>query len=123
MCYLCRKNIGKTGENEGAEGYRHFCEHFRPVPGQKCTQCDKCDLYKNEDEDILVRRAGEQAEREWRAKQGAMGGEDLKDLEGVRLDHDLLAGRDGVWNRFWSGEWTVQGLSDHAVERLIVVKI
>lgn len=50
------------------EGYRHFCEHFRPVQGMKCTECNKCDLYKTEDEDLVVRQAGEDAEREWRER-------------------------------------------------------
>ncbi|RMD39243.1 hypothetical protein DV735_g5887, partial [Chaetothyriales sp. CBS 134920] len=56
MCYLCRANIGKSGREgamDGAEGYRHFCEHFRPNGG-KCTECDKCDLYKSESEDEMV---------------------------------------------------------------------
>ncbi|KAJ9650370.1 hypothetical protein H2198_010320 [Neophaeococcomyces mojaviensis] len=123
MCYLCRKNIGKTGENEGGEGYRHFCEHFRPVPGQKCTQCEKCDLYKDEDEDVMVRRAGEEAEHEWRTKERAKGGGDLKGLEGVRIDHNLLVGQEGIWERLWRGEWTVQGLSDYVVGQVIIVKI
>ena len=67
---------GPGGQEEG-EGYRHFCQHFRPMGG-RCTECDKCDLYRGEDEDEIVRRAGERAEREWRRKQGA-------DARGVRL--------------------------------------
>lgn len=119
MCYLCRKNIGKTGNNDGAEGYRHFCEHFRPVPGQKCTQCDKCDLYKNEEEDVLVKRAGEDAEREWREKQG----QNKKDVDGIRIDHDGIVGQAGIWDRFVRGDWTVQGMSDWVVGQAVVVKI
>ena len=38
MCYVCRKDIGN------GEGYRHFCEHFRPNGGRGCTECSKCDL-------------------------------------------------------------------------------
>ncbi|KAI9784069.1 MAG: hypothetical protein M1835_003660 [Candelina submexicana] len=63
MCYLCRKEISE-------ESYRHFCEHFRPNPGMACTICDKCDLYKVENEEIAVKRAELEAESEWRAKEG-----------------------------------------------------
>lgn len=124
MCYLCRKNIGKTGENEGAEGYRHFCEHFRPVPGTKCTQCDKCDLYKNEEEDVLVRQAGEEAEREWRQKQKAeKEGVNSREVDGIRLDHDLLLGRLGTWEKFMRGDWTLQGVVDNIVSSFVSVKL
>ncbi|KAG5439124.1 hypothetical protein PCANB_001423 [Pneumocystis canis] len=42
ICYICRKNIKK-------ESYAHFCGHFRSIPGKKCTECTKCDLYKVDD--------------------------------------------------------------------------
>lgn len=122
MCYLCRKNIGKTGNDDGAEGYRHFCEHFRPTGG-RCTQCEKCDLYKSEEEDVMVRRAGEEAEREWRAKQGQKdGGKGMKEVEGLKIDHDGLVGRVSLWERFVSGNWTVQGIVDRCVEQVIIVR-
>ncbi|KAI9865196.1 MAG: hypothetical protein M1813_002516 [Trichoglossum hirsutum] len=63
MCYVCRADIGKSS-------YRHFCEHFRPDPGKGCMECEKCDLYKCEDEEVVIRRAAESAEREWRQKEG-----------------------------------------------------
>ncbi|KAI9714673.1 MAG: hypothetical protein M1812_006338 [Candelaria pacifica] len=63
MCYVCRKEVGE-------ESYRHFCEHFRPDPGTACTVCDKCDLYKVENEEVAIKRAGLDAEREWRAREG-----------------------------------------------------
>jgi hypothetical protein len=63
MCYVCRADIGKSS-------YRHFCEHFRPDPGKGCTECEKCDLYKCEDEEEVVKRAAENAEKEWREKEG-----------------------------------------------------
>ncbi|KAF2836055.1 hypothetical protein M501DRAFT_940607 [Patellaria atrata CBS 101060] len=63
MCYVCRQQIGK-------DGYGHFCQHFRVQPGRACTECEKCDLYRTEDEDVLIKRAAEQAEREWREKNG-----------------------------------------------------
>lgn len=58
MCYLCRKELHKTMP------YSHFCAHFKPTPGP-CGQCNACELYKNEDEDEVVRLAGVKAEREW----------------------------------------------------------
>jgi hypothetical protein len=57
-------------EVEEGEGYRHFCQHFRPAGG-RCTECEKCDLYRSEDEDEIVRRAGMRAEKEWRKMQRA----------------------------------------------------
>ena len=124
MCYLCRKNIGKTGENEGAEGYRHFCEHFRPVPGIKCTQCDKCDLYKSEEEDVLVKKAGEDAERAWRQRQRQGDhGRGAAEADGIKIDHDGLVGRKNAWDRLYDGQWTVQGIVDEIVGKIVVVKI
>lgn len=118
MCYLCRKNIGKAGANaDGGEGYRHFCEHFRPTPGMKCTECDKCDLYRAEDEDAQVKSAGEEAERLWREREGMIGVKGLEDAVGN------VAGEDTLWRRFWEGRWSIQGLVDGLVEHCIVVDI
>lgn len=63
MCYVCRENLGN-------EGYSHFCQHFRERPGQPCSICEKCDLYRVEDEDKVIKRAREQAEKEWLEQQG-----------------------------------------------------
>ena len=95
MCYICRQGLGRKasaasnvlpppademniilraqaqqggGDGEG-EGYRHFCQHFRPAGGT-CGECEKCDLYRAENEDEIVRRAGERAEKEWREREG-----------------------------------------------------
>lgn len=119
MCYICRQNIGKAGaagNNEGAEGYRHFCEHFRPNPGQHCTECNKCDLYKNEDEDEMVRRAGENAERDWRRREGMVG---VKGLEGAV---GKIGGEESLWDRFRRGDLGLQDLVDWGVERCVVVE-
>lgn len=59
MCYVCRQEISSR------EGYSHFCQHFRERPGFRCRECDKCDLYVAEDEDGVIRRAAEEAEKEW----------------------------------------------------------
>lgn len=66
MCYVCRSEIG-------INGYRHFCEHFRPLGQGPCSQCDKCDLYRCEDEDVAVKRAAQLAEKEWRMENGIQG--------------------------------------------------
>lgn len=63
MCYVCRQEIGK-------EGYSHFCQHFRPSGG-RCGECERCDLYGDEDEDRAIRSAVEEAEKTWREKEGA----------------------------------------------------
>jgi hypothetical protein len=95
MCYLCRKALGKpiqrgrlqpqlvlrripeddhlgADDDEAAEGYKHFCEHFRINPGTRCTECNKCDLYLAEDEEAIARKAGEKAERDWRTRQSLL---------------------------------------------------
>ncbi|CAG8522921.1 6090_t:CDS:2 [Funneliformis mosseae] len=58
MCYLCRKDLRQ-------ESYAHFCDHFRPIPGQKCKKCNKCDLYKTEDEEKVIREAATKARNEF----------------------------------------------------------
>jgi len=63
MCYICRQGLAK-------EGYQHFCGHFRERPGQPCGECNKCDLYRVEDEERVVKRAKERAEAEWWEAQG-----------------------------------------------------
>ena len=68
MCYVCRRDIGGSGSggNGGGEGYRHFCDHFRPEGDPRpCTQCRKCNLWESEDEEAVLRRAKEEAERRW----------------------------------------------------------
>lgn len=64
MCYVCRKNIGN------GEGYRHFCEHFRPNGGRGCSACDKCDLYRCEDDEVAVQKAKANAEKAWLETEG-----------------------------------------------------
>ncbi|RMZ76692.1 hypothetical protein DV738_g4854, partial [Chaetothyriales sp. CBS 135597] len=117
MCYLCRANIGKSGREgamDGAEGYRHFCEHFRPNGG-KCTDCDKCDLYKSESEDEMVRRAGEVAERQWREREGMVG------VKGLESAGNQVFGEGSFWERWWR-EMTFQDVVDKLVERVIVLE-
>ncbi|KID97868.1 RING finger protein (Zin), partial [Metarhizium majus ARSEF 297] len=60
MCYVCRADLSD-------EGYRHFCDHFRPDGDPRpCTQCDRCNLWESEDIDTVLREAREVAEKKWR---------------------------------------------------------
>lgn len=72
----------------------------------------------------MVRRAGEEAEREWRAKEAQKdGGRGMREVEGLRINHDGLVGRISWWDRFLTGDWTVQGIADYCVEQVVVVKV
>ena len=33
-------------------------------------QCDKCDLYRDGNQEEIIRKVGENAEKEWKARQG-----------------------------------------------------
>ncbi|KAJ3135019.1 hypothetical protein HK100_003156, partial [Physocladia obscura] len=59
MCYVCRRDIQK-------EGYNHFCQHFRIVPGTPCKDCAKCDLYVTREDEEMLERVAKNAEKEWR---------------------------------------------------------
>ncbi|KAL8814513.1 MAG: hypothetical protein Q9223_006270 [Gallowayella weberi] len=99
MCYICRQGLGPR---EGGEGYQHFCQHFRYEAG-RCRECEKCDLYRAEDEDALVRAAGLEAEKEWREKQGLAAGTGKLERKAVGV-----AGMDGAEG----GKWTPQVVVD-----------
>ncbi|KAL3463288.1 hypothetical protein BJX64DRAFT_257469 [Aspergillus heterothallicus] len=138
-------------EEEANEGYRHFCEHFRVTPGARCTACNKCELYQDEDEEAVARRAGEKAEYEWRirhqmAQNSATGsGSALPlGLGSFNVNHDLsvntsrgkkqpgglVLGLTGKTMMYWldevwhGGQWKVEGqaLVDWVVERVIVIQ-
>lgn len=88
MCYVCR------GEITSKEGYTHFCQHFRPHGG-RCSECERCDLYGDEDEADAIRKAAEKAEKSWREKEGLeMGGQDV---EATKAMVDALVGKKGKW--------------------------
>ncbi|EAU37184.1 conserved hypothetical protein [Aspergillus terreus NIH2624] len=121
-------------DEEEPEGYHHFCEHFRVLPGARCTQCSKCELYQDEDEETVARRAGEQAEREWNARQAASG-VGVGKLQ-VNRDFSMKPGPGRVprrgQGRSWSywlhdvwqdGQWRMEGqvLVDWVVERVVVI--
>ncbi|KAK3319267.1 hypothetical protein B0H66DRAFT_559105 [Apodospora peruviana] len=66
MCYVCRKDIGGTGDGFDV-GYRHFCDHFRPEGDpRRCTQCNRCNLWETENTETVLRHAKEEAERKWK---------------------------------------------------------
>ena len=104
MCYICRQGLGRRAGNGG---YEHFCQHFR-LAGGKCTTCEKCDLYVGEDEERTVSKAGELAEQEWREREGMVG------IEGIGGRQDGM----GV-SRLWKDDWTLQGVVDWYVMKLI----
>ena len=104
MCYICRQGLG---HEDGGEGYRHFCQHFRAAGGL-CEECDKCDLYKNEDDEILIRRAGTLAEKRWKGREGMMG------VEGPQDDQ-----RDAALMLGWAKARTVQGFLNWWVEQVL----
>ena len=104
MCYICRQGLGR---GHGGEGYRHFCQHFRPVGGV-CKECDKCDLYINEDDENLVKRAGALAEKEWREK------------EGMTAVMGIGGGQENAPRATWlDAGWTMQDLIDWWVQKVI----
>ena len=117
MCYLCRKQLNSGVGGEADEGYRHFCEHFRVQPGRPCAECRKCELYREEDEEGAVRRAGDEAEREWRVKEGMVG------VEGLGVGG--VDGRDGEswWDRWLDGRWEVQEVVDWGLGTVVEVEV
>ncbi|RDW76546.1 E3 ubiquitin-protein ligase [Aspergillus mulundensis] len=138
-------------DEEEHEGYRHFCEHFRVNPGARCTACNKCELYQDEDEEAVARRAGEKAEYEWRIRHqmaagagGASSASAGAGIPSINVNHDLSvnttrggarystmflrpAGKslwywvEGMWK---SGQWKAEGqaLVNWVVERVIVIE-
>ncbi|MCJ1356345.1 MAG: hypothetical protein MMC33_006340 [Icmadophila ericetorum] len=140
MCYICRQGLGSksnsllagrggdqggaaaAAEDGGGEGYRHFCQHFRPSGG-RCTECERCDLYRGEDEDEVVRRAGEKAEREWRIREGwdrentgVAGGSIAGSSSSARVPSPVIKGLNDQGRTFG-----VQEVVDWWVERVIKV--
>ncbi len=94
MCYICRQGLA-------GEGYQHFCGHFRERPGQSCTECNKCDLYRVEDEEKVMKRARETAEREWWARQGEGAKGELE--KEVKKDKAILGAKKGSWESWMEG--------------------
>lgn len=77
MCYICREDVSSVS-------YAHFCQHFRAIPGSKCTQCDRCDLYRVEDE-AAIKIAASRAKEEWMAENAASDVSASREWEEVRV--------------------------------------
>ena len=105
MCYVCRAEVSVR------EGYAHFCQHFRPggdAAAARCELCDRCDLYRDEDETAVIRQAAKEAERAW--LEGRRGGAG----QGEVAEHERKALMDGIVDtgrgqrgrrKFWTGTW------------------
>lgn len=91
MCYICRQEITSK------EGYSHFCQHFRPNGG-RCGECERCDLYGDEDEAVAIRHAANAAEKAWREREGCKG-----DARAAELMVQALVGQGGH-GRWWE-QW------------------
>jgi len=92
MCYLCRTDIKK-------ESYQHFCQHFRQKPGTGCTECDKCDLYIQEDESQIIKLAAQKAAQEYYAKNHLVSNHNFKPeskVGGVRIGNRAKIGSEYV---------------------------
>lgn len=66
-------------------------------------ECKKCDLYKCEDDDVVVKKAKEEAERLWMEKEGGSAG----DGEVVRrvVQVTWMKGEEGGWLVGWRFGW------------------
>lgn len=111
MCYVCRKDIGQAGE-----GYRHFCEHFRPNGGRGCTECEKCDLYRIEDDEAVVLKAKEEAEVKWMQDQNGEGDEKLKKELVDRYDESHRGRIVGLWKKRPSPEQILDAAVEFVIE-------
>jgi len=92
MCYLCRADIKR-------ESYQHFCQHFRQKPGTGCTECDKCDLYIQEDESRIIKLAAQKAAQEYYTKNNLVSNINFKPgskVAGVRVDTRAKKGSEYV---------------------------
>ncbi|KAF9694101.1 hypothetical protein EKO04_007972 [Ascochyta lentis] len=103
MCYVCRQGLAQ-------EGYHHFCQHFRERPGETCSECSKCDLYRVEDEERVVKRARESAEAEWWESQGEGAQKGLKS----EVSKGKAKGVLGAGKKDW-GAWVEGGLESFFV--------
>ena len=108
MCYICRSAIG-------SEGYAHFCQHFRAYGG-RCRECNRCDLYAVEDEEVVIRQAAHQAEDEWRRKEGVPNFKDgltqVPDNLGLVTEEVIRGSKQGQ-------QWTVDDWIDLFLELML----
>ncbi|KAL8775193.1 MAG: hypothetical protein Q9194_003822 [Teloschistes cf. exilis] len=119
MCYVCRQGLGPE---EGGEGYSHFCQHFRYAGVGRCGECEKCDLYKDENEDEVVKAAGLEAERRWRKKQAfEKRPQGIAEEGGEEEEEEEDNANVGITGE---GEnWSVQGLVDWLVRNILTTSV
>ena len=96
MCYVCRQGLAE-------EGYHHFCQHFRERPGETCGECSKCDLYRVEDEERVMKRAKEAAEAEWWESQGEGAQRGLKNEVGKGKRKGVFGAEKKDWEGWVEG--------------------
>lgn len=97
MCYVCRSDLSD-------EGYRHFCDHFRPDGDPRpCLECDRCNLWESEDTDRVLKEARDEAEKNWKAAENR----DLSAPEKAFLETGVASRTAGIsldrvfsWRRF-----------------------
>lgn len=111
MCYVCRADLSD-------EGYRHFCDHFRPDGDPRpCKECDRCNLWESEDTDRVLQEAREEAERKWKA----MENRDLSGAEKAFLETGVAASGGGMgMARLLPGAFTIPEVFDFTVETIFV---
>lgn len=86
MCYVCRADLSD-------EGYRHFCDHFRPDGDPTpCTECERCNLWESEDTEEVLQAAREEAERKWKDRENR----ELSGTERAFLETGVAAQRGDV---------------------------
>ncbi|KAF8243320.1 hypothetical protein K440DRAFT_664172 [Wilcoxina mikolae CBS 423.85] len=95
-------------------GYKHFCQHFRQVPGTPCSECDACGLYVNEDEAMAIRHAALAAEEEYWKRHGKPEGWTWRGVGGPVVKE--VGERWGVRERM---EAMLDGALGWAVEKIV----
>ncbi|KAI6244722.1 hypothetical protein HI914_07051 [Erysiphe necator] len=117
MCYICRKDIGN------GEGYRHFCEHFRPTGGKSCTECMKCDLYRCEEDEVVARKAKREAEKQWMKKEERLLNCDEKLRRILEQKWKQVGDTSSLENKRWNWKFPKKEfILDMIVESIIFVK-
>lgn len=95
MCYVCRADLTE-------EGYRHYCDHFRPDGDPRpCKECDRCNLWESENTEEVLQQARLEAERKWKEAENR----DISDAEKAFLQTGFAtrAADFSIERLIWSG--------------------